>query len=590
MTRNIIPAVDPSTIKFESERLLYEAFRDQLPDEYAVFHSYPWLRPDRDLTLREGEADFIILHQEFGMLVVEAKGGLIDYQAPLWKRKVRRSWEVIKDPFEQAKRNMHKLNEVIEAACDGDVHKNDYAYGFCAAFPTHDYMGRVPNNADPVIIISRSDMDNIHEKVESAFAGWNKNKPALDNRSYSKVVSALLPEFKLFRPVSADLHSDLEQIKELTEGQIEFFRNVTSDRVFVDGVAGSGKTFLAMDRAKHFAKTTNTLLVCFNKELALWWREQFFGDREQVSGPVSDHDSKGNLSILWFHSLASRVAKSANISFDVPDAYQARQDFYRKEAANLIEQAAMVMDENSEFRFDAIVLDEGQDFHPAWWDCMNYCLLKKENDGIFYAFADPDQSLWDWAESKPKLPFPTTLSLEKNCRNTRVIAIASSNIAKVESQFLEKSPIGLKPNISRPPSIEASKGIVNQVVKELIEKHSVEASEIALIGPRNYKNGSLGSLDELLGIPLIDSASDWRENKGILVTTSRAFKGLEADAVIVYDLGEFESYFSPTDLYVACTRARSYLHLIVHHPNAAKLVQEAIEQGWKQASEASGDE
>ena len=79
----MFPKVDSASIETESERLLYDAFIEQLSDDYFCFHSYPWLRPNRDLTLREGEADFVILHQTLGMLILEAKGGLIDYQAPL---------------------------------------------------------------------------------------------------------------------------------------------------------------------------------------------------------------------------------------------------------------------------------------------------------------------------------------------------------------------------------------------------------------------------------------------------------------------------------------------------------------------------
>ena len=30
----------------------------------------------------------------------------------------------------------------------------------------------------------------------------------------------------------------------------------------------------------------------------------------------------------------------------------------------------------------SVFIDEGQDFHPAWWDCLNYCLLKNDDAGI----------------------------------------------------------------------------------------------------------------------------------------------------------------------------------------------------------------
>jgi len=64
--------------------------------------------------------------------------------------------------------------------------------------------------------------------------------------------------------------------------------------------------------------------------------------------------------------------------------------------------------------------------------------------------------------------------------------------------------------------------------------------------------------DELIahlrGIP-----ADWRQGKGVLITTARAFKELEADVVVLHDVGALSSYFAAFDLYVACTRARFML-------------------------------
>ena len=72
-----IPDVVPEDIVHDSERVVYEALRG-LPMDFVVLHSFPWLRPLRDLTdepLREGEADFVILHPQRGLLVLEVKGG-----------------------------------------------------------------------------------------------------------------------------------------------------------------------------------------------------------------------------------------------------------------------------------------------------------------------------------------------------------------------------------------------------------------------------------------------------------------------------------------------------------------------------------
>ena len=576
----MIPKVDPALICYESERLLYIALRDNLSDDFVCFHSYPWLRPDRDLTLREGEADFVVLHQKYGMLILEAKGGQIEYQAPLWKRRKGRYWETIQNPFEQAKRNMHKINEIIEERTHGDVLTHDYVYGFAAAFPTHDYFGPVPTNSDPSIIIAASDLNEIQRKIEETFRRWTRNEKHLDDASWTKLVNSLLPHFRLFRPINVNLRSDYDQIKELTDGQLAFFRCIGAKRVCVEGVAGSGKTLLALDRARSFAKEgKRTLLTCYNKELANWWQEQF--DRSDL-----DRDCLLYLDIVHFHSLAARLAKRADIEFNPPSTKQENERFWRDEVPEVVEQAALVLMDDEDFQYDAIVLDEGQDFHTTWWDCLNYCMLKGESKGIFYAFCDPNQSLWDWSMTKPNIPFDAPVTLIHNCRNTQAIARSSSVLANVASEVLERSPVGLKPDISRPSSMESGKGIVQQIVRDLLNKHGVSPNEIVLIGPRGLTAGSMQSVEEIEQIPLIDSAEKWRANEGILVTTAKSFKGLESDAVVVYDVGALGGTFDLKDLYVACTRARTYLHIVVYDPASSKRIQEAINSGW---SKANGD-
>lgn len=577
----MIPNIDPAQIPYESERILYAALRDTLSDQFVVLHSYPWLRPERDLVLREGEADFVVLHQLLGMLVLEAKGGDISYQAPLWKRRRSGGWETIQDPFRQAQRNMHKLNEIIEERCDGDVLSRDYVFGFAAAFPTHDYLGPVPSNSDPSVIIARSDLETLQGKIETAFRRWTKQQKPLSNTQWNKLINALLPSFKLFRPITASLYANYDHIKELTDGQVAFFRSVYgATRVYVEGVAGSGKTLLAMDRARAFARAKKkTLLVCYNKQLAIWWTEQF-------ANSETDRDCLQYLDIFHFHSLAAHIAKKAGIPFASPNSPNLSQTFWLEEVPSIVEHASLLLVDDPGFQYDAIVLDEGQDFHPAWWDCLNYCLLKNENNGTFYAFSDPDQSLWDWATGKPDIPFTTPITLSKNCRNTRAIARSSSHMAKLHTDVMERSPIGLKPLISRAPNENASKGILLQSVRELMGKHHVLPKDLVLLGSSNYENGSLKGVNSIDKIPLTESAAQWRQGGSILVTTSRSFKGLEADAVIVYDIGEIGGVFTLTDLYVACTRARAYLHLIVHDATSASLIEQAIENGWLQASGA----
>src|SRR5262245_17140910 len=62
-----------------AERQLYEGFLEQLDESYVVFHSVDWVLNGRSGRAEQGEADFVILHPEDGILVLEAKGGELTY-------------------------------------------------------------------------------------------------------------------------------------------------------------------------------------------------------------------------------------------------------------------------------------------------------------------------------------------------------------------------------------------------------------------------------------------------------------------------------------------------------------------------------
>jgi hypothetical protein len=70
-------------------------------------------------------------------------------------------------------------------------------------------------------------------------------------------------------------------------------------------------------------------------------------------------------------------------------------------------------------RFDAIVVDEGQDFLDTWWDPLLLSLADLEG-GILYVFYDDNQTLYRRTNAFPagKLEIP----LRDNLRNTRRIS------------------------------------------------------------------------------------------------------------------------------------------------------------------------
>lgn len=566
----MFPDVDPAQLEHTSEEPVYRALRDGLGDDYVVLHSYPWLRPWRgEGALLEGETDFVVVHPQHGLLVLEVKGGdSIWHDGVRWYRGAREGGREFQDPFRQGNRNMHALIEIVKERSGGRITERDLVFGYAVVFPHVDYEGHPPPNADRAIVISRRHLPFMDQAIETAFRGWTGAPRPLSLDRYRMLLQdCLMPKFRLFRPVGPDIATAADKLLELTETQARVFEGLYSqNRVLVEGVAGSGKTFLALHRALAFArKGKNTLFVCYNKELAAWIRRQ-------VAQDPATKDYRASLTVKSFHALASELAAAAGIEFQPQDGGSPGDAFWDDEVPDLMEQAVLALSERAQF--DAIVVDEAQDFSVGWWYALTQSLLAA-HDGPVYAFLDPNQSLRGEVQWPP-VKFDARFRLTLNCRNTRKIAAASASVLDLESEIFEHAPTGVQPRILRAPTRTHQKGLVLQELRKLLEREDVSPHQIAVIGPAAKAKGSLADVTEVNGVPLVTSAEAWADGEGVLVTTARSFKGLEADVVLLYDLGEFGHLFKREDLYVACTRAKVLLLAAVHGKECSGVLQAAI--------------
>lgn len=210
--------------------------------------------------------------------------------------------------------------------------------------------------------------------------------------------------------------------------------------------------------------------------------------------------------------------------------------------------------------FDALVVDEAQDFSANWWDALAY-LTGLDPSAPTWAFLDRDQSLFGQPVDPP-IPGALMLNLDINCRNTRRIVGFAAQAAKIIAEAAEMAPLGRPPRLIAAPTREAVAGIVQNEIKRLLGDHRLSPNQIVLIGPQAWKNGVLGKWSKIADVPLTDSAAAWREGKGLLCTTARRFKGLEADVVVLYDPVGLGPLFTASDLYVAVTRARGHLLIV----------------------------
>jgi superfamily I DNA/RNA helicase len=320
-------------------------------------------------------------------------------------------------------------------------------------------------------------------------------------------------------------------------------------RLRVVGGAGTGKTLLALEAARRLAEGgVRTLLLCFNRALAAY-----------LEGEVTAWDA-GKARAACFHDLCREAAAELGVPFEEPRDPAARPVFYNQEAPSVL---TLGLQRGCALRWDAVVVDEGQDFDASWWPLVE-SLLSEPASGFLYVFYDPPQAIFGRRPAVPEV-YPV-LRLRRNLRNARPIAEALASLAGGELWPDERGPEGAPVQVHEAGPESERAGRVEAVVRELLRAEGLRPDQIVLLTPHRFEHGSLAGREELAGVPLgRDPAA--REGK-LLHATISGFKGLESDCVILLDLDPADPRCDRNARYVGASRARHLLH--VFWPESSK--------------------
>ena len=195
-----LPPVDPELIEFGSEADLARAMQQQLGEGYLVMHSLPWVFPARDdidAPAREGEADFLVLHRQYGLLIIEAKGGEITLKGRTWYRHVKAGLKEIKDPVKQARRSLWALKKRIALVCGKSVADQTIA-SVAIAFPHCLFKDIPPADLPADAILTMDDLAEIEPAILRAYKSGGGGKRELSVQEFDSVRRALAPEFRVY--------------------------------------------------------------------------------------------------------------------------------------------------------------------------------------------------------------------------------------------------------------------------------------------------------------------------------------------------------------------------------------------------------
>jgi superfamily I DNA/RNA helicase len=328
----------------------------------------------------------------------------------------------------------------------------------------------------------------------------------------------------------------------LTRQQYEAVSGVLGNpRVRIEGVAGSGKTLIALWAAREFADAgKRVLLCCFNKGLSAWLRE------EMSSSPaVVDH----------FHAMADAFCKKAGMALpndrNSPAFWEDVVPIQLMDAIDFLGNTA---------KFDVILVDEAQDFHANWWTPLE--MMLKDNTSSLYMFLDLEQSGIYGKETV----FPCTgltYALSRNCRNSQLITKASGFVVGREIPSKTGMPEGAEPVfLKTEPDREKRTLLLKKQVNKLFNE-GYEPGDIAILSPWSRTNPKCSVFTVINNIQVNDDVLSWKRGECLLGSTIKAFKGLDAKCVIITDVPAYCSPgFTETDLYVGVTRAKHALYLI----------------------------
>jgi hypothetical protein len=208
-------------------------------------------------------------------------------------------------------------------------------------------------------------------------------------------------------------------------------------------------------------------------------------------------------------------------------------------------------------QFDAIVVDEGQDFYDNWWLPLQ-CLLHDPDQGILYVFFDDNQNIYHGTKNIPleAAPFPLT----HNCRNTQSIHRQILRFYRSDIMPTAMGPQGRQVERHTYTNSADLKRLLRQTLHRLIMGEGVPAWDIVVLTPKSQERSHLWSFGSLGHFRLVDTPTD--ASGEVYCTTVHKFKGLESPIVILAEIDNDQLWNLPTILYVGCSRARNHLILL----------------------------
>ncbi|MEM7234522.1 MAG: 3'-5' exonuclease [Planctomycetota bacterium] len=585
----MIPETCPSRAS-AGEKKLFELLERFLPDDYLVWYE-PILRRESDSSgetrLRQLQPDFTILGPSFGLLTIEVKGWY-----PKWIESADDNHvHIVRDgqesvhlhPLRQARRytttavDLLKQNSLLTNAEGRHRGQLCFPWGFGCLFSniqrshldSFDSVFRADETMcrDELLELEKeSDPQKFLDRLLRFFAvryPFEPLSPAKMQTAHGTIHQEVVVRKRASKPEESTREGAVT-LEVLDTEQERIARSFGEGHRVFFGVAGSGKTVLLLARARWLRarEGSRTLVLCYNRELS--------SDlRERLAAGVS----RSLCEVQTFHGWAwntLQLRKPPDQSFEQWD----------KQLASAVHDRLKTWRADDARRYDAILIDEGNDFRPEWFRSCVGALRDPEQSDLVIAI-DGAQSLYGrdrsftWKSVGIRAQ-GRSRKLGTNYRNTKeVLALAwEVSQASIEVQDTEASVrvapevavrSGTVPEFYGAASVAEEHDQISRIV-ELELKKGRAAKDICVLYPRQEgeRVSRLHSrLQAIAPVRWIGDKSQQRsppEKNWIRLSTIHSAKGLESPLVILTGLDQlpgrrFDLATETNLLYVGMTRA-----------------------------------
>ncbi len=532
----------------EGERQMLEALA-RLDDDWLVFVQ-PCLGLDRP--------DFIVVHPEFGVTVVEVK----DWSVGCYRQGADGYIEVRhgsgwRRTDEAPRHQVHRYRDMVFSRC--------FADGSTASADLSLVRGVVVlvrhTTVEARRLLARPQVSDAEEWVH-VFGGSDLvDEPArVLTGSRSPRPRQVDPDrlLRLRRHLAeSDLLAEQRLPMKLNPTAQNIERNPNNARIRrVRGAAGSGKSLGLAARAARLAKEgQDVLVVSFNSTLPHYLRE--LSDRRclEIKGP------NRRITTTHLHGLCSRVIDDARFVGYRPTSTSlpGTLPWWEEQVERAIDAYRGVGGPT----FDAVLVDEGQDFSLIWWNFLREHVLR--DGGEMLLVADPTQDLYDkqawtdeevmsgagfsgpWTEARGSYRMPPDLI-------PVVAQFAERHVpgAQVSPVLPEDHPLQLGEHrrtfrrwVNLPRGRRLGFELGEQVIALLSEHPDLAESDVVFLAPTHD--------DGLDAVAVIEAAGHqvqhifgrtpqekrerksrfWGRSPGVKGCTVHSFKGWEARAVVL---------------------------------------------------------